>query len=460
MVLFHIDQSLSGRSLSTTTIIDNRLSVLQWNKSIHHPFVEAVSHICSPLTAALAIWSMQKYWQTTAIRAVVLSKWYRATYWYHSKYKFNTARNATTNSSSRSTVNSSLHTRNNAFTTNQYNHTSITNKRAYHYTCISRNPVHSAAPVVPPAAAIAAQTDVQTASNTSNAPTLYDSELMDRLSALYHTNDLADVLSHLHTLKSVQYVQAGLEYIHTWSGLPWWSVLVGVTVLTRISVMPINVSSMKNTLRIKVISPDIQQLQHQLNSNDSSYEDKVRLSRELEQLLRDNHCHPLKHWYVPILFPPVFLSYFAAIHNLCISDVDMAHQGTLWFTNLCAVDPTYILPVLSSITWLWCVELGGSTLYKSSAGIQNSCRMLSLASIPIASNLPSGIFMFWISANVYAVFGAYIFRIDRVRVLFGIPLQQHIQSLPHIPKPIPAAVWPQHNYTGTTLRTPSSSQSP
>ena len=87
--------------------------------------------------------------------------------------------------------------------------------------------------------------------------------------------------------------------------------------------------------------------------------------------------------------------------------------GALWFTNLMAADSTLLLPVLSSMTWLWTMEvlrfalmhpqrwaeftamcshvilnlsfvlqLGGGTLYLTWPGLRTLVRTIAMASIP------------------------------------------------------------------------------
>lgn len=207
--------------------------------------------------------------------------------------------------------------------------------------------------------------------------------------------------------------------------------------------MPINVSAMKNSLRLKVITPQTEKLYQQISCHNNDSAARVLAAQQVEKLLIHHKCHPLHHWWVPIVFPLAFLSYFGAIHNLCLTNPSMSTEGMLWFQDLMVADTTFVLPVMSSLTWLWTVELGGGTLYRTWPGLKSSTRIVALASIPIVAIIPAGVFMFWIPANLYAVARSYTFRSDRVRNWLAIPTNQTLNMLPHLPHPVPLAIWPR-----------------
>jgi YidC/Oxa1 family membrane protein insertase len=238
-------------------------------------------------------------------------------------------------------------------------------------------------------------------------------------------------------------VQAFVEQVHSLSGLPWWAAIMCVTIVSRVLVMPVNISSLRNSLRLKRIIPQVADLQTQMSNVNEPEERRLQAARQLRELFRLHHCSPLHHLWVPLVFPAVFLSYFGAVHNLCLAESTMATEGTLWFTNLMTADPTYLLPILSSLTWLWTVQLGGGTLYRTWPGLRTLAKTVAMASIPIVSTLPAGVFLFWIPANLYAVIRSYVMQSDAVRRCLAIPTVEEIRQLKHLPRPVPAAEWPE-----------------
>ena len=140
-------------------------------------------------------------------------------------------------------------------------------------------------------------------------------------------------------------------------------------------------------------------------------------------LFRERGCHPLSNLIsLPLLVPPMILSIFAAIDNLALSEPSMALEGALWFPSLLAADSTHLLPIISAATWLANLEVGAGRAYHESRTVRDSTRMAAAMCWPLASNLPSGVLIFWIASNAFAVGRGYVMRLDPLRRRLGIPL--------------------------------------
>ncbi|RID49710.1 hypothetical protein BRARA_H00490 [Brassica rapa] len=57
-----------------------------------------------------------------------------------------------------------------------------------------------------------------------------------------------------------------------------------------------------------------------------------------------------------IIQGPIFISFFFAIRNMAEKVPSFKTGGTLWFTDLTTADTTYILPLLTAITFIIMVE--------------------------------------------------------------------------------------------------------
>lgn len=60
-------------------------------------------------------------------------------------------------------------------------------------------------------------------------------------------------------------------------------------------------------------------------------------------------------------------------------------------------------------------------------------RILTMMCWPFSSTLPSGVLLFWVTSNVWAIARSYITRLDWVRSKLGIPLRKTIAKLKHLP---------------------------
>ena len=111
----------------------------------------------------------------------------------------------------------------------------------------------------------------------------------------------------------------------------------------------------------------------------------------------------------------------------------MATEGALWFSDLVAVDQTQLLPILSNLTWLWQVEIGAGAYYAAMPRVRLVARTLAAATVPLAATLPSGVFVFWLTSNIFAIARGYAARLPAVRAVLGIPSLREIDALSHLP---------------------------
>jgi len=145
--------------------------------------------------------------------------------------------------------------------------------------------------------------------------------------------------------------------LHDTHGLPWWASIVSVTLILRTLIIPINVRLLRNSMRMKIVLPKVDKLNEVMKSETSSPQDKEKAAADLVSLFQQKNCHPWRNTIIPFFFPPFFLSFFASLHNLCLTEPGMRGEGILWFTDLTDPDPTFLLPVLSGLTWLFAVEV-------------------------------------------------------------------------------------------------------
>eukprot|EP00053_Salpingoeca_punica_P016910 m.161523 g.161523 ORF g.161523 m.161523 type:complete len:243 (-) comp17067_c1_seq7:2117-2845(-) len=239
---------------------------------------------------------------------------------------------------------------------------------------------------------------------------------------------LADVWSSVAMEKSIM-------ALHEASGMPWWATLVCATLVMRAATLPFNIILMRNQLRLKLVRRRMEELTVEMETAPDE-ETRVAAAKTVDKLFREHKCHPVFSWdwLIPVMLPPVFLSYFFSIHNLCIGEGTMATGGTLWFTDLMAPDATSFLPIVSGITWLAVCEASAGQLYLTSPRLKFWTRMASIALISLTSALPVGVFCFWITSNLWEITRLRIMREDAVRDLLGIP---RLSLLP----PIQPSAW-------------------
>ena len=262
--------------------------------------------------------------------------------------------------------------------------------------------------------------------------------LTGRLSAIYdHPWDSAAVAAHLaESPWSVAQVQAALAWAHSADGLslPWWGTIVAVTLALRVALAPLNISVVRNALRLKLATPALVALLPRMAPSHPPSEQAAAAETTLA-VLREARCHPLKHALTyPLLIPPIILSLFGGILNTSLSEPAMTSEGLLWFTDLVVADPTFVLPILSAGSWLWNVESGAGAYYDCNPALRNGIRTAACLAWPLAATMPSGVLLFWVTSNLFAVVRGYATRPDAVRRLLGIPTRSQIDGLRGLPR--------------------------
>jgi membrane protein insertase Oxa1/YidC/SpoIIIJ len=263
------------------------------------------------------------------------------------------------------------------------------------------------------------------------------SHTLDVLRQLYPLEEAQVVAEHLSHWWTVQYVEAGLHWLHDAAHLPWWATIVGATLALRMALAPVNVLLLRNTLRMKLLAPQVAALEARMADPAAPAAAQVAAAEELTALFRAKGCSPWKNMLVfPVLLPPTILSIFGAIYNVSMSTPAMAVEGLAWFPDLLLNDGTYLLPVLSAATWLLNVESGAGVYYHSSHQAKFLVRTAACMAWALSAPMPSGALLFWVTSNLFAVARGYVTRFDGVRRALGIPLASEIAALTHLPKSV------------------------
>lgn len=459
-------------------------------EAAHHPFIAGISHICSPLSAALLVFGIHKFVQRSAIRA-----WWEAQHALHMEGPIvnrapatttvkradvpsATGKSATRTSASnpvaaggvrqfttqsRYRIPFSLHparSRSIGTTAARWSGSmAAVFGRKMHSSGVTHKhkPMQTNRATAAPVAAVAATatatstaaptatvvtaacTDASSVSVVADAAPIASS--FPTLADIYGAEDVDLVLDHLSSWGGVVALQDLITWLHVSGDLSWWASIAACTILLRFGALPFEIVMLRNSLRMKQIIPQVEQIHENMNQAETD-EERQQHARTLMQLFKDKRCSPMHGMYIPFIFPPVFLSLFGATHNLALAEPSMTVGGALWFVDLVLPDPTWMLPVASSITWLALLEMTGGYFFLSQANFRSIARTCAVAFIPVVANMPAGVFCFWITANLFSMVRVSVLNHDVVRRFFGIPLRSEIASLAHIPRPLHTQLTP------------------
>lgn len=184
-----------------------------------------------------------------------------------------------------------------------------------------------------------------------------------------------------------------LEAVHISTGLPWWATIAATTVMIRTALVPFIVKLQGNTARLHNVKPQLERLTENMKlakeTNDTAA--LARFSAQTQELFAKNDCNPLKSLMLPLLQAPVMISFYLALRDMANLPVPQFREGGIsWFTDLTIADPTYVLPVASSLGFLAIMELGSEAGgVAQPKAMKNVMRVMAVAMVPLTMNFPS-----------------------------------------------------------------------
>ena len=227
-----------------------------FSEQIHHPLIQVVSHVTSPLTASLSIFLLHKSWQFSLMaptaRALALVRAPRAAAWAA---------------------------------------VGAAGAGALLWGALASLPPRSVAE--PDGAAAALRSKLEA-------------------SRLFSPEDAPSVARHLATWRSAALAGDLLAAVHDRAGLSWWATIVGVTLGARVLLAPLQVGLLANSLRLKCILPEAQRLSAALRAAPAAA--AAEPARQLLALLDAAQCSPFRQCLTfPLFLPAAILSVFGAM---------------------------------------------------------------------------------------------------------------------------------------------------
>ncbi|XP_008799548.2 mitochondrial inner membrane protein OXA1-like, partial [Phoenix dactylifera] len=219
---------------------------------------------------------------------------------------------------------------------------------------------------------------------------------------------------------------AALQYlidgVHSFTGLNWWASIALTTVLIRGATVPLLLNQMKATVKLNTMRPELEQLKQQINSMDpESVQEGQKRMKALFQKHGVTPFTPLKGMFIQ---GPIFISFYLAISNMVEKVPSFKGGGAFWFTDLTTPDTLYMLPVLTSLSFLMTVELNmqeGMEGNPMASTMKNFSRILALLTIPFTANFPKAIFCYWITSNLFSLTYGLVIKRPPVRRYLNLP---------------------------------------
>ena len=187
---------------------------------------------------------------------------------------------------------------------------------------------------------------------------------------------------------------AGLQLFHGW-GAPWWLSIVLLTVVVRTALFPLTVKQVKNVRRMQELKPAMEEIR-------AEYKDSPQKQQQaLMELYADREVNPLGGCLPVFVQMPVFLGLFYTIKEFEHLQ-SFTTGGLLWFRDLTAADPFYVLPGVFVLTMMAAQEI---TLRNTDPRQRQLMRLLPVAFgvFMALGGFPAGLFVYWVANNLISL---------------------------------------------------------
>lgn len=145
------------------------------------------------------------------------------------------------------------------------------------------------------------------------------------------------------------FTQSLLESIYIYTGLPWWATISLTALLIRAVLVKPSLDAAEVGLKIQALRKNPRY--EALRKKSMDFQDQDGLREATLEMRRINKANNVQTWrtFIPMLQLPIFFGFFKLFRAMADLPVpSLETGGMLWFTDLAAADPYYILPICSS----------------------------------------------------------------------------------------------------------------
>ena len=201
---------------------------------------------------------------------------------------------------------------------------------------------------------------------------------------------LANVLFPLISIE-----ESTLEALHS-IGLGWGLAIVGLTVLVRLSTVPLVVRQFRSQRELREHMPEMKRIQKRHKG------DRERLRREMQAYYREHGINPLSSLMPMLVQIPVFIS----LYYLMRGDVKSGLFGDAGFLFVPSLtDKPHGAVLIALITAYLLSQISGSLIATRSmqSGQRGLMLALPLLFVGVVARFPAGLAVYWITTSLWTL---------------------------------------------------------
>lgn len=176
--------------------------------------------------------------------------------------------------------------------------------------------------------------------------------------------------------------------------------IIILTILLRLAIWPLTRKSYTSMIAMQKMQPELARIQ-KLYAND-----KARMQIEMMQLYRTHKTSPMSGCLPMLIQIPIFFALYKAL----LVSVQMRSAHFLWISDLAAMDPYFILPILMGLTmWLQQYLQTAANDNKNTnkndavAQTQKAMKWMPILFTVMFAWMPAGLVLYWTVSNVFGI---------------------------------------------------------
>ena len=182
----------------------------------------------------------------------------------------------------------------------------------------------------------------------------------------------------------------------------WGLAIILLTIVIKLLTWPINMKAYRNMEDMKKIQPKLEKVREKYE------DDRQRMTEETMKLFRENDVSPMGGCLPMLLQMPILYGLYVMIYN----SVELYEASfMLWYTNLAAPDPYYVLPILMGVVMFVQQGMMGGAGANKQAQIMTKVMPVMFTAFMLF--LPSGLVLYY-----------------SVNLMIGLGQQFYIRGLP------------------------------
>ncbi len=173
--------------------------------------------------------------------------------------------------------------------------------------------------------------------------------------------------------------------------------IIIMTILLRLLMWPLTRKSYVSMAAMQKMQPEMQRIQ-KLYAND-----KMRLQMEMMKLYQTHKTSPMSGCLPMLIQIPIFFALYKAL----LVSVQMRNAHFLWISDLSAMDPYFILPILMGVTMYLQQRLQSPQTNNSGndavAQTQRMMRWMPVLFTVMFAWMPAGLVLYWTVSNIFGI---------------------------------------------------------